>query len=108
MQDVAAAAATKADVQITGTEKPCQKKEVWGGFGGALGEMVQEAIAWDLASLSSTFVRDDLIKDYEGKREREGERRGNYARDFLSLTVRNVRASGREKGGFTFLGWREE
>lgn len=48
-------------------KNPARKKRC----GGALGEMVQEAIAWDFASLSSTFVRDDLIKDYEGKRERE-------------------------------------
>lgn len=103
MQDVAAAAATKADVQITGTEKPCQKKEVWGGFGGALGEMVQEAIAWDLASLSSTFVRDDLIKDYEGKREREGET-GQLCKR-LSLTDGEERSCVREGKGRLHISW---
>lgn len=102
MQDVAAAAAaaaTKADVQITGAEKPCQKKRC----GGALGEMVQEAIAWDFASLSSTFVRDDLIKDYEGKREREGET-GQLCKR-LSLTDGEERLCVREGKGRLHISW---
>lgn len=70
-----------------------------------MGEMVQEAIAWDFASLSSTFVRDDLIKDYEGKREGEGEGETGQLCKRLSLTDGEEHSCVREGKGRLHISW---
>lgn len=88
---------TAADVQITADPDGKKKKSLvgreGGREGGVLGKMVQDDRAWDFASLSSTFVRDDLIRDGEAKRERGKQ---------------GISVSGGEMGGFPFLNCCEE